>query len=108
MQYTELDELGVHNLRITGMMSDGETDTFTTVSDDAFLKVIENTSGSVVAQTQPSPGGLKQLVAFKQRNIIATSDSKGGLHLYNSRGTPERICSLQVESNSEIKGLAVS
>lgn len=50
MQYTELPELGVHTLRITGMTSNRESDTFTTVSDDAFIKVTENTSGSVVAQ----------------------------------------------------------
>lgn len=39
---------------------------------------------------------------------MAASDAKGFLHLYNSSGTPELICSLQVESKSEIKGLAVS
>lgn len=50
MQYTEMPELGIHTLRITGMTSNGEADTFTSVSDDATLKVTENTSGSVVAQ----------------------------------------------------------
>lgn len=94
MQYEELTELGTHTLRITGLTANADSDTFTTVSDDASLKVTENTSGSVVAQHQPSPGGLKQLLAFKQRNIMATCDAKGNLHLYNSSGTPELICTL--------------
>lgn len=37
------------------------------------------------------------------------SDSKGNLHLYTKAGAPpEPIASIQVESKSEIKGLAMS
>ena len=50
MQYTEMDELGVHTLRITGLTSNRETGTFSSVSDDGTFKVTENTSGSVVAE----------------------------------------------------------
>lgn len=64
MQYTEMTELGIHTLRITGITADRETGTFTSVSDDGTFKVTENTSGSVVAQTQPSAGALKQLITF--------------------------------------------
>lgn len=49
MQYTEMTELGIHTLRITGITADRETGTFTSVSDDGTFKVTENTSGSVVA-----------------------------------------------------------
>ena len=48
MQYTELTELGVHTLRVTGIKANKEAGTFTTVSDDAQMKVTENSSGSVV------------------------------------------------------------
>jgi hypothetical protein len=108
MQYTELSELGVHTLRVTGIKANKEAGTFTTVSDDAQLKVTENSSGSVVFEHQPSANALKQLVNFQQRNCMAISDSKGNLHLYNNTGSPEHIVSLHVDSNSEIKGLALS
>ena len=45
-----MDELGVHTLRITGITSNLDTGTFTSVSDDGTFKVTENTSGSVVAE----------------------------------------------------------
>ena len=109
MQYTELEELGVHSLRITGITSNGENNTFTSVSDDGTLKVTENASGSVVAQAQPSAGALKQLLTFKQRNCFGVSDAKGGLHFYTKDSSPlELIISLSVDSGSEIKGLALS
>ena len=46
-----MTELGVHTLRITGITSDRETGTFTSVSDDGTFKITENTSGSVVHET---------------------------------------------------------
>jgi hypothetical protein len=49
MQYQEMMELGVHTLRVTGISSNAESDTFSSVSDDGSFKVTENTSGSVVA-----------------------------------------------------------
>ena len=65
MNYTELEELGVHSLRITGITSDKDLGTFSSVSDDGSFKVTEKTSGSVVAEELPSQGALKQLVTFK-------------------------------------------
>ena len=109
MQYAELPELGIHTLRITGITSDPETGTFTTVSDDGQMKVTENSSGSVVAQIQPCAGGLKQLLTFQHRNCLAVSDAKGNFHLYGRKGTPlEPIVSMEVASKSEIKGLTVN
>ena len=49
MAYTEMEELGVHTLRITGISTNRETGSFMSVSDDGTFKVTENTSGSVVA-----------------------------------------------------------
>ena len=65
MHHTELAELGVHTLRVTGLHSNPETGTFSSVSDDGTFKVTENSSGSVVAEQKPSQGALKQLVAFQ-------------------------------------------
>jgi len=48
IHYTEMTELSVHTLRITGIQANKEAGTFTTVSDDAQMKVTEGTSGSVV------------------------------------------------------------
>ena len=48
--YTELPELGVHTLRVTGITSNNDTGSFTSVSDDGTFKVTENDSGSVVAE----------------------------------------------------------
>lgn len=108
VHYTEMTELSTHTLRITGIHANKEAGTFTTVSDDALMKVTEGTSGSVVFHLQPSPNALKQLVKFQQRNCFAISDAKGNLHLYNSTGSPEHLISLQVDSRSEIKGLALN
>jgi len=55
----------VHTLRITGVSSNNETNTFSSVSDDGTFKVTENDSGSVVAECKPSQGpALKQLLTF--------------------------------------------
>ena len=54
MHYEEMAELGVHTLRVTGISSCSETDSFTSVSDDGSFKVTENTSGSVTAEQSPS------------------------------------------------------
>ena len=54
MQYEELEELGVHTLRITGIWSNSENGTFFTASDDGTFKVTENESGENVADTKPS------------------------------------------------------
>jgi len=52
---------------------------------------------------------LKQLITFENRNCLAVSDAKGNLHLFNKTGSgQEKIVSIQVESKSEIKGLAIS
>lgn len=110
LQYEELEELGVHTLRITGVSSNSETNTFSSVSDDGTFKVTENDSGSVVAECKPSQGpALKQLLTFSQRNCLGISDAKGNLHLYVKQGEPqELIVSLSVDSRSEIKGLGLS
>ena len=104
INYTEKEELGVHTLRITGITSNRENNSFLSVSDDGTFKVTENSSGSVVVEAQPSAGALKQLLTFKQRNCIGISDAKGGLHLYSNQqqgggSTPlDLIVSLSVDS----------
>lgn len=108
MQSTDLQELGVHTLRVTGISSNAENDTFLSVSDDGTFKVTENTSGSVVAECKPSQGALKQMLTFEHRNCLAVSDAKGNLHLYNKGSEQEKVVTIQVESASEIKGLAIS
>ena len=59
MHYSELPQLPVHTLRITGLLANPASGTFMTVSDDAVLKVSEAESGSVVSEIQPTQGALK-------------------------------------------------
>mmetsp|Transcript_41034 Transcript_41034/g.53796 ORF Transcript_41034/g.53796 Transcript_41034/m.53796 type:complete len:168 (+) Transcript_41034:62-565(+) len=109
MQHRELPELGIHTLRITGISSLGEDNTFYTVSDDGTFKLTDNKTGMPLAEVRPSQGALKQLVPFQHRNCLGISDAKGNLHLYTKTNPPpESIVSIQVESQSEIKGLAIS
>ena len=59
---------------------------------------------------QPSAGGIKELLSFKKRPVLAISDAKGKLHLFDSgdQSSPAPIVSLEVDSKSEIKGMAVT
>ena len=53
MQHHELEELGVHTLRITGVLSNAEEGSFTSVSDDGTFKVTES-SGQNLSEIKPS------------------------------------------------------
>jgi len=109
MHYQELTELGVHTLRVNGILANADTGSFTSISDDGTLKVTDNATGSVVTELRPSQGGLKSLIAFSHRNCMGISDAKGNLHLFTKSGSPiEHIVTTTVESRSEIKGLALS
>ena len=59
MSYQELEELGVHTLRITGISSNSGRDNFFSVSDDGTYKVTEKATGETVCETKPSQGALK-------------------------------------------------
>merc|ERR1712156_108537 len=108
MQHRELEELAVHSLRITGIYVNSEEGIFNSVSDDGTFKTTECEDGETLDEQRPSQGALKQLVPFNHRNCMGVSDSKGNMHLYTKAGSPpEAIVSIQVESKSEIKGLAI-
>ena len=82
MTYTELPELGIHNLRIMGITSSAESGTFISISDAGTLKVTENHSGQTVAEINPSgtgtkPQALKEMVVFEQRKVFAVCNSNG-------------------------------
>ena len=60
MQHHELEELGVHSLRVTGIYpSEGEAGIFVSVSDDGTLKVTSKGQGQTIADFKPSTKPLK-------------------------------------------------
>jgi len=55
MQHHELEELGVHTLRMTGIYpSEGAAGIFASVSDDGSFKVTSKSEGQTISDVKPS------------------------------------------------------
>ena len=108
--FSQLEELHTHTMRVMGFSTNVEAGNFISISDAGTLKITETHSGSSVGEIQPQAGAaLKQLIELKSRNCIAISCSKGKVHIFNKAGSPlKKEKTLEIDTKTEIRGLAVS